>query len=135
MKLHTGESVSAKDWSWEDRRRLGQRYLKDLAEDIINVYEKKPYETYGNTEKVRAIVKTLKAQLELDGYIYRDRVLLYSESSVIDEVQEQSYLENLVDKVALSDKETINHHIQLAEEHYVNGRWGDQHVRKIVESS
>ena len=66
MRLHTGESVVATQWTWEDRRKLGQRYLKDLAEDIINVYEKKPYEQYGNTEKVIAVVKTLKAQLELD---------------------------------------------------------------------
>src|SRR4030067_2910914 len=39
MKLHTGESLISitPDWSWEQRQRLGQRYLRDLAEDILKL--------------------------------------------------------------------------------------------------
>jgi hypothetical protein len=125
MRLHTGESVVANNWSWDDRRKLGQRYLRDLAEDLLNVCRSPTRYDRWDKEYVKETVKTLKSQLELDGYIYKDGMLFYSESSVINEVQEQSYLAHLVDNVALADKDTITHHIKLAEEHYVNGKWGD----------
>ena len=127
MSLHTGESVTSatKNWTWEERKKLGQRYLKDIAEDIIKLFENKPIEPYSSDKQVKEIIKSIKAQLELDGYIYRDGMLLYSESSVIDEQEEQGYLESLVDKLSLADKEVIKHHITLAEEHYVSGKWGD----------
>ncbi|MBE3143061.1 MAG: hypothetical protein IMZ61_03955, partial [Planctomycetes bacterium] len=35
MKLHTGESIvnATPDWSWEERKRLGQLLLIELAEN------------------------------------------------------------------------------------------------------
>lgn len=134
MKVHTGESALAatKDWTWEARRMLGQRYLKDLAEDIIKMYENTAPSEFNAKSKVDA----MKAQLELDGYIYKNGVLYHSESSVIEESEEQSYLENLVDTVALPDTQTIKHHISLAEEHYVNSKWDDSiaNSRKFLEA-
>ncbi len=37
MKLHTGETFASEtpNWSWEKRQQLGQRYLQNLAEDIL----------------------------------------------------------------------------------------------------
>ena len=37
MKLHTGESLvtATPQWSWQQRENLGPRYLRNLAEDIL----------------------------------------------------------------------------------------------------
>ncbi len=37
MKIHTGESllVGTPEWNWEQREKLGQLYLKNLAEDFL----------------------------------------------------------------------------------------------------
>lgn len=135
MKLHTGEStvVATPKWSWEDRQRLGQRYLKDLSETMIKKYENKPPSRFVD---VQGKVKALKSQLELDGYIYKDGILLRSESSVIDEKSEQSYLEHLLERASLPDKETVLHHVALAEDHFLNARWDDSisNSRKFLES-
>jgi hypothetical protein len=49
----------------------------------------------------------LRAQLELDGYVYRNGNLYPVESSVVDVQAEQSYLDSLVDSLGLSDPPTI----------------------------
>lgn len=135
MKIHTGESLytATKDWTWEARAKLGQRYLKDLSESIIRLQETRPGSLRGSvTEKI----DKLKASLALDGYIYKDGTLYQVTESVVDEQQEQTYLQLLVDKLSLQDKETINHHIKLAEEHYINGKWDDSiaNSRKFLEA-
>jgi hypothetical protein len=106
--------------------------LKNLAEDIIQKYENVAPSDYNAKSKVEA----MKAQLELDGYIYKNGTLYNSESSVIEESEEQSYLEKLVDTVDLADRQTIKHHISLAEEHYVNSKWDDSiaNSRKFLEA-
>ncbi len=128
MKLHTGESLAnaTPNWAWEQRQKLGQRYLKDLAEDIIKTHENERQPT----------VDRLKSQLELDGFIYKDGILYFTESSVIDEKEEQSYLENLLSEVSLPDIELIKHHIGLAEDDYLNSRWGNSigNSRKFLEA-
>jgi hypothetical protein len=37
MRLHTGEAVTSAtpDWTWQQRSKLGQRLLKDFAEDVL----------------------------------------------------------------------------------------------------
>lgn len=145
MKIHTGESIvsATKDWKWEKRRELGQSLLKKLATDIIHLYENLPMRIYPinpsatdrNKEMFQSInervqypfnvVETLKKQLEIDGYIYRDGILYFSESSVIKEQEEQSILELLIDQLPLNDKPIIINHLKLSEEHYLNGKWGD----------
>lgn len=129
LELHTGETLAkgTPNWTWEAREKLGQRYLKDLAENIISFYEKK---------REKGKVKELTAHLELDGYVYREGTLYQIDTSVINEQEEQSYLENLIDRLALSDKDIIKHHIKNAEEHYVNGKWDDSiaNSRKFLEA-
>jgi hypothetical protein len=135
MKIHTGESLYSvtKEWTWEARAKLGQRYLKDLSESIIRLQETRPGSLRGSvTEKI----DKLKASLALDGYIYKDGTLYQVSESVVDEQQEQTYLQLLVDKLSLQDRETIKHHIKLAEEHYINGKWDDSiaNSRKFLEA-
>lgn len=137
MKLHTGESVFSvtKDWNWEGREKLGQRYLKDLAQDLIAAYERADDEYHKHSDG-KARVAKIKGQLELDGYVYKNGLLYQVDSSVIDEKEEQSYLESLVDQLSLPDKEVIKHHIKNAEEHYVSGKWDDSiaNSRKFLEA-
>jgi hypothetical protein len=145
MGLHTGETQAPATSSWEESQRLeiGQNLLKKLAEDILKLYDSipeisNPFNPSANPVKysvVQAaasaqrpadeILRTLKAQLELDGYVYREGTLFHTESSVIDEQAEQSYLEELVDLLQLTDTATVKHHIRLAEEDYVNNRWSN----------
>jgi len=63
MQLHTGETKAdaTPNWSWESQRQLGQRYLEDLSQDIIqtlykdNIYTKKIYE-----EEVKRVISNLE---------------------------------------------------------------------------
>src|SRR3989442_13385468 len=43
MKLHTGESSyeATEGWSWAQRGKLGQQYLRQLAEAIIDHWQNK----------------------------------------------------------------------------------------------
>ncbi|MFZ3173019.1 MAG: hypothetical protein WA118_13700 [Carboxydocellales bacterium] len=128
MQIHTGESLLlvTVNWTWEARQKVGQRYLKDLAEDLIN----------GPNSKAVKIIEELKAQLELDGFIFIDGTLYRTESSVVDEKEEQSYLVMLVEKLGLDNEKIILHHISLAEEHYINSKWDDSisNSRKFLEA-
>lgn len=130
LALQTGEMVSHIPYNrgkGEDPHVMSQQLLVKLAKDIIKEYETR-IEDYGDFSKnsdARKKVIELKSQLELDGYVYRDGNLFPVESSVIDEQEEQSYLEKLVDLSRLNDPATIKHHIRLAEEDYVNDRWSN----------
>jgi hypothetical protein len=145
MGIHTGETLFkvTTDWKPEQRQNLGQRLLKKLAEDIFKLYESIPVQKVDlsrarnpNEERLlRAvagvhrpaaeILDNLKSQLEIDGYIYRDGVLYASESSVIDEAEEQNFLTMLFKKLALADEAVILNHLNLSEEHYLGEKWGD----------
>ena len=87
-------------------------------------------------ETIGEIGQELKAQLELDGYIYKDKRLYASESSVIDEPAEQTFLENLVDGLSLADANTIKHHLNRSEEHFIGGKWDDSisNSRKVLDA-
>lgn len=126
MKIHTGESlISARpEWTLEQRKKLGQRYLKDLAEDIIKDL------------KSSSSVKELISRLELDGYIWKNERLLFSESDVLDSEEEGGILKSLVDELDLENKETTLHHLQLSEDHYIDEKWEDSisNSRKFLES-
>ena len=69
MKLHTGETQcdATKNWTWEQRERLGQRYLYNLAEDILNAWSNKNDEL--GKKRIATEIKTLLSSLELDGYV------------------------------------------------------------------
>lgn len=136
MRLHTGESLAAgtPEWTWEARSTLGQRFLRDLAEALLKARQKPDFETYG-TQK-REAVAAMQRQLELDGYVFKDGVLLVPEESVLDEQAEQGVLMHLVTTLGLGAPETVQHHLRLSEEHYSASRWDDSisNSRKVLEA-
>lgn len=141
MKLHTGESLytATQDWTWEQREKLGLRYLHDLAEDILNHWATIPDEVGGyrpNYSTQRALVATLQKQLELDGYEYKNGRILDSETDILDVAEEAGVLRTLHAELNLPNKETAFHHLDLTEEHYIAERWDDSisNSRKFLES-
>jgi hypothetical protein len=138
LKLHTGETqVSAtQQWTWEQRQQLGQKYLEDLAEDILNTWKsnwsKQP--DYSKPVKDEKVEK-LQRVLELDGYIYRDSKLLAPESDVLDVEKETNLLKHIYTSLSLANSELVFHHLSLSEEHYESGKWDDSisNSRKFLE--
>lgn len=135
MKLHTGETQahSTPNWTWEQRRQLGQEYLANLAEDLLEKLETNSDE--GDREVRQEAFKKLAGALELDGYIYRDGTLHHPESEVLDAREEQGVLASLFNTLKLNDARTAFHHLALSEEHYLAGRWDDSisNSRKFLE--
>lgn len=134
MRLHTGESLTdaAPSWSWEQRRALGQKYLKDLAEDYLQVFDRSD-DWHRNHEKKQRdeVVKSL----ELDGFVYKTPHLLAPEEDVLDTQAEDGVLQSLYKTLSLGDQETAFHHLALSEEHYTSSRWDDciSNSRKFLE--
>jgi hypothetical protein len=126
MKLHTGESLVAatSNWSWPDRERLGQEHLKNLAEDLIEHWRSRERE-YGEKEEIDPVIVKLKAGLELDGFVFRGKVLLAPEADVLDAAEQGGVLQVLYSELALGDRDTAFHHLRLSEEHYIAQRWDD----------
>lgn len=136
MRLHTGETQAeaTPEWSWEARRKLGQEYLRNLAEDILQYYEscKGAYER----QKRDGAWPELLRSLELDGYAYRDGRLCMPESDVLDVEEETGLLRHLYEALSLANRDTAFDMLRLSEEHYLEGRWSDCIVnsRKFLES-
>jgi len=129
MKLHTGETQAGatEKWTWQDRQKLGQKYLLKLAEDFLN---------YNIENAVGGeIVDNLKKCLELDGYIFKNNKLLKSEEDVLDVKEETGVLDQLYTELQLANKETVFHHLLLSEEHYHSNKWDDSisNSRKYLE--
>lgn len=134
MRLHTGETLApaTADWSWEQRARLGQRYLEDLAEDFLTRVDrgedwvKKSYLRY---------YEEIKRQLELDGYSYQDGKLLRREEDAVEVEEAKGVLHRLYNQLALANEDVAVHHLRLSEEHYVAGKWDDciSNSRKFLE--
>jgi len=138
LKLHTGETQASAttNWTWEQRQQLGQRYLVNLAEDILNMWEQEwsQLEQYSKPIK-REEVEKLQRHLELDGYVYGNLKLFAPESDVLDVEKETSLLKHLFTSLALANTELVFHHLSLSEEHYENGKWDDSisNSRKFLE--
>src|SRR6185369_8131430 len=119
-------------WSWEQRKLLGQRILRELAEDILCEAPKKT-QFYRND--YRPIVQSLLASLELDGYIYKENRLYESEAAVLDTEEEAGLLASLVNELGLDEDGVIKNHLVNSEDHYQNGKWGDciSNSRNVLE--
>ncbi len=126
LKLHTGESLASgtPDYTWDQRAKLGQQYLYNLAKDILD-YSETPI------EKHEALLRCL----EVDGYLYRDQHLLSPESEILDIEETFNLLETLFTNLALGNKETAFHHLKLSADHYKSGKWDDSisNSRKFLE--
>lgn len=135
MKIHTGESLykATEDWSWQQREKLGQRHLKNLAEDILKYWANRENER-NYPDRVEAINELIRS-LELDGYEYKDNKLLYTETEILDVEEEIGIIQTLYKSLNLENQETAFHHLKLSEEHYIAGRWDDSisNSRKFFE--
>lgn len=136
MKIHTGESfVKATDsWPWEKREKLGQRYLRDLAQDHLRWYDAiKSDSFYGKKHQETATL--LLRRLELDGYILKDGVLLQQQEDILNVEQEKGMLQRLFETARLGRAEDAFEFLRLGEEHFIAGRWSDciSNVRKFFE--
>ena len=95
MRLHTGETVASatSDWTWKQKTQLGQRILHDLAEDLL-ILSQTPDKYLPKDAK--DLVPKLISELELDGYIFREGKLYFTEAAVLDTEGEQGILEKLI---------------------------------------
>jgi len=136
MKLHTGEAQidATPTWSWNERQRLGQRYLADLAEDILNYWHSDNCNQYAK-EDTSENIQILLRRLKLDGYVYQGSPLLAPEDDKLDTHEEAGLLESLFQSLNLDNRETASHHLKLTEEHYLAQRWDDaiSNSRKFLE--
>lgn len=136
MRLHTGESLvlGTKDWSWKQRRQLGQRYLQNLAAALLSGFPAptQPYEG----ESLKKAHKSFVDSLCLDGYRFDGTRLLAPETDVLDVQEEAGVLEDLVRALGLQNLETVLHHLRLTEDHFLAGRWDDSiaNSRKFLEA-
>ena len=127
MGLHTGETISPKT------PNFGQKILTNLAEDIL---------LWGQTPNVnipsgvKEIFPKLISELEIDGYIFRDGKLYYSEATILDTEGEIGILEKLIQDFELNNQETINYHLQQSESQFIEENWSDSisNSRKFLES-
>jgi hypothetical protein len=134
MRLHTGETLvpATGSWSWEQRARLGQRYLENLAEDFLfridrgEDWYKKHYGPH---------YEGVRRQLELDGYSYQDGRLLRREEDAVEVEEAKGVLHRLYKELALANEDVAIHHLRLSEEHYVTAKWDDciSNSRKFLE--
>jgi hypothetical protein len=137
MKLHTGESLwvpNTQNWSWENAQKMGQAYLHKLAQDILNYWTAEG-RTCKPDDQGQDRLHHLGASLQLDGYGFANRVLLKSETEVLEVREESGVIQSLYSELALANKEIAFHHLKLAEEHYMNSKWDDSisNSRKFLE--
>ena len=137
LKLHTGETLSnaTQNWSWQEREKLGQRYLKDLAESILNWYATVAQDLWYQQEYDSHRDELLR-RLELDGYVMRDSSLFFTGADVLNVEEERTLLHHLHTSLGLPDQSQTFQFLQLAEEHFVAGRWSDciGNARKFFEA-
>jgi len=124
MRLHTGETVvsATPGWSLSQRIQLGQRLLRDLAEDVL-VIAQTPEKL--NSSRATALIPRFTSELELDGYIFRDGKLYFTEAAILDTEGEEGVLIKLVKDLSLANQEVLIHTLELSETHYLEGNWDD----------
>jgi hypothetical protein len=136
LNLHTGMAYVSKHQTLSDKKAIGQSMIKRLATSVLKMLEpdfNSP--TAGNNPDV-VLGKALVNRLALDGYLYKNGQLFPIQSSVVDEQEEQSVLEQLINRLNLSDSALVKHHLELAETAYLESRWNDtiSNARNFLEA-
>lgn len=136
MRIHTGESLASAttEWSWEQRKKLGQRLLRDLARDHLRFLEKAK-ETPYFAKTYTAEFQDLLRRLELDGYVYRDGNLYQQQTDLLDVDAERDIIRALFEQAKLARQVDAFEFLRLGEEHFIAERWSDSisNVRKFFE--
>jgi len=134
MKLHTGEiqSNATLNWTWTEREKLGQQFLRNLSKDILNYISK---ENKNLSKEIIELKDTLISNLELDGFIYKNNNLLSSEDNILNTEEETNIIKELYKKLNLDNQQTAFHHLELSEKHYIGKKWDDSisNARKFIE--
>lgn len=96
LRIHTGESLmtATPDWPWDKRKQLGQQILDYLARDFLVYYEEKRIDQWFKKKHENHYTETSR-RLELDGYVFRDGMLLHPETEVMDVEAEGGLLREL----------------------------------------
>ncbi len=122
MKLHTGETQygATVNWDWKKREELGQKYLENLATDLLLT---KSHEQLTNS-------------LELDGYRFNQGKLLKFEDEFLNIEEEMGVLESLYSSLELDNLSLAVHHLNLSSDQYIEGKWDDSisNSRKYLET-
>jgi len=124
LKIHTGESFCSvtKEWNIEQRKKLGQEYLKYLAESYLCWYEGiEPYSKQRNKHYYEPLMRSI----ELDGYRWMNNTLVQQEYDITDVDEQKGILDSLYVKLKLDRRSDASEFLALAELHYVEGRWSD----------
>ena len=135
LRLHTGETLAPDypEWSPEERERLGQRYIRDLAEDIL---QRNADKMFREGDILLEALAVLLKHLELDGYMFDGSTLLEPEEDVLDVQEESGVLKSLYTSLNLESRDTTFHHLSLSESHYIDEKWDDSisNSRKFLEN-
>ena len=131
---NTHINFNCQRWAKEQRFKLGQRLLRDLSEDIL------VWSQVQETHILRRIedkISVLKSELEIDGYIFRDGKLYFSETAILDTQDEIGILVKLIQDLELNNQDVIKHHLNLSETHFIDEKWDDSiaNSRKFLEST
>jgi len=136
LRIHTGESIVpvTKDWSWEQRRKKGQQLLRELAKDHLKWFDGAKLRSWV-PESYAPNARELLRRLELDGYVYREGLLLQQQADVLNVEEETGVLNLLYSRAGLVRAQDAFEFLRLAEEHFVASRWSDSisNVRKFFE--
>lgn len=136
LRIHTGESLvtATAEWTWDARRKLGQRLLLDLARDHLNWFEANRNGGWMQDSHKKQFEELLR-RLQLDGYVYESGNLYKQQGDVLNVEQERSILKELYDQAGLGRREDAFKFLQLAEGHFVDGKWSDSigNIRKFFE--
>lgn len=143
MRLHTGETVAAAtpEWSWDQRKQLGQKYLEQFAADMVKHLSEElagynPYSAFRQShDETSEIYERLLRSLELDGYTFSQGQLHRPEEDALDVRETSGVLQSLYQGLNLRERETAFHHLSLSEDHYIAQRWDDciGNARKFLE--
>ena len=137
LKLHTGETLYTltDDWTYQQRQQSGQSLLLRLAGDVLNQWYQEWQYTYHIRKDRAQLITHLMANLELDGYVYRDSRLVESETEVVNTEEHKGIIQTRYHSLQLANEEIAFHHLVLIGDHYVDGKYDDSigNARKFME--
>jgi len=137
LRIHTGESLvnATPEWPWDKRKALGLQHLEYLAKDFLIWYDQECSDQFSK-QHYGELATELRRRLEIDGYVYRDGMLLHPETEILDVEAESGLLQELHRSLGLGRKDEIFSFLDLSEKHYINGDWSDSigNARKFFEA-
>lgn len=136
LALQTGEVFArvVPNHSLETCQAMGQRILQKLAEDFLRISDQQKINLW-EMDGLDSRRLEISRRLELDGYVFSEGKLYLSEVDVLDVEVELSLLQALYRGQGLQDETLVFEFLNLAETHYLAGRWSDSigNVRKYFE--